>query len=133
MPESIIAKFGAYIVDGLLWIIGVLFALLGGFLWYKWKRHEGRVDTIAEKVSKLENTVVYRSDLDAKSEEIQAKVKEEHERIIKTLETSIETMREELVTCNQSVMSHVSSLSTDIREIRDFMFQHLERRQQKRD
>ena len=75
MPESIIAKFGAYIVDGLLWIIGVLFALLGGFLWYKWKRHEGRVDTIAEKVSNLENTVVYRSDLDNKADEIRAEVR----------------------------------------------------------
>jgi len=110
-----------------------LLIIIGTLVGYIWNHHRIRVDALETDVGILKRTVVYRSDLDSKAEEIKAEVKVEHERIIDTLETSIQTMRDELVTCNQNVMSHVSNLSSDIREIRDFMFQHLERRQKDRD
>jgi len=110
-----------------------LSAIIGILVGYIWNHHRKRVDALETDVNILKQTVVYRSDLDLKAEEIKAEVKKEHERIIETLDSSIQTMRDELVTCNQNVMSHVSNLSSDIREIRDFMFQHLERRQKDRD
>ncbi len=117
-----------------LWaIFASLFAIIGILVGYIWTRHKKRVDVLETDVNILKQTVVYRSDLDSKADEIKAEVKIEHERIIDTLESSIQTMRDELVTCNQNVMSHVASLSSDIREIRDFMFKHLERRQKDRD
>ena len=110
-----------------------LSAIIGILVGYIWNHHRKRVDALETDVNILKQTVVYRSDLDLKAEEIKAEVKKEHERIIETLDSSIQTMRVELVTCNQNVMSHVSILSSDIREIRDFIFHHLERRQKDRD
>ena len=129
MPESIFAKLGSYIIDGLLLVIGALFTLLSGFLVYKWNRHEKRVDKITEDLSVLQKSVVYKSDLDAKAQEIKDEVKAEHQRIIDEQKESNKVMRDELITCNQNVMAHIATMKEDVREVRTMLMSLLGRRQ----
>lgn len=124
-----------------LWaIFASLFAIIGGLIWYIWDRHKKRVDALetshkelSKDVTELKAKSIQVEDLDKREKKIMDRVDTEHQRIITTLEGSIETMKEELVTCNQNVMVHISNLSKSMDQMRDFMFNHLERRQKDRD
>lgn len=101
--------------------------MFSGFLVYKWNRHEKRVDKITEDLSVLQKTVVYKSDLDAKAQEIKDEVKAEHQRIIDEQKESNKVMRDELITCNQNVMAHIANLATDVREMRTMLIEWIKR------
>ncbi len=120
-----------------LWaIFASLFAIIGGLVWYIWDRHKKRVDALetshkelSKDVTELKAKSIQVEDLDKREKKIMDRVDTEHQRIITTLERAIDTMKEELVTCNQNVMSHIAGLHKGVDQIREFMFQHLERRQ----
>ena len=132
MLEAILAKVGATMLDALKWAWVAIMALL----LYIFRRQNQKVDDHDEKLEKvikdvdiLQKTVIYRSDLDAKADEIKAEVREEHQRIIDEQKESNKVMRDELITCNQNVMAHIASLATDVREMRTMMMNIMERRQ----
>ena len=135
MIETIYAKIGAFLLDALKWawvaIIGLLVHIYNGHR----KRIDGhgmRIGVIEKDVSEMKSRVVYQADLDAKADEIKAEVKHEHQRIIDEQIKSNHVLRDELVTCNQNVMSHISTMRDDIREVRSLLMSVLDRRKEPR-
>lgn len=132
MIEALLAKVGATLLDALKWAWVAIIALV----LYIFRRQSQKVDGHNEKLEKvikdvdiLQKTVIYRSDLDAKADEIKSEVREEHQRIIDEQKESNKVMRDELITCNQNVMAHIAGLATDVREMRTMMMNIMERRQ----
>ena len=127
MIESISDKAGI-LLDALKWAWLAIVALVV----YIFNGHRKKLNALKEDVTQMKQHVIYRTDLDAKAEEIKNDVKAEHQRIIDEQKESNKVVREEVVTCNQNVMAHISSMKDDMREVRTMLMSLLERRQSPR-
>ena len=131
MESTILAKTFAIILEAMKWLA---VALLGLLVW-TWKKHDSKVSKMDERIVIVESDVhslkakyITKDDLDHREKKIMDRVDVEHQRIITTIDNSIDAMKDELITCNKNVMLHIENVSTDVREIREFMFNHIERR-----
>lgn len=126
MEQTIMAKLAGLLWEALKWSGA---ALVGLLVWI-FKRQDAKIKKLQEVIAEMRENVVYKHDLDEKADSIEAKVKSEHERIIAEVQYSHnrihDLMREDLQACNQAVMN-------EVRQIREFMFNHLERRGKPRD
>lgn len=127
MIESISDKAGI-LVDALKWAWLAIVALVV----FIFNGQRKKLNALKEDVTQMKLNVIYRTDLDAKAEEIKADVKEEHQRIIDEQKESNKVMRDELVTCNQNVMAHIATMKDDVREVRTMLMSLLDRRQSPR-
>ena len=117
------------IIVGPVWdFVKWILLLIVGILTWIWKRQDSRIDGLAEKIGNH----VTKDDMNEKVAEVEARVQREHESIISEIHRSNEQtqmrqdlaneqMRKDLKDCNSQVMGQVS-------QIREFIFNHLERR-----
>lgn len=127
MIETISDKAGI-LIDALKWAWLAIVALVV----FIFNGQRKKLNALKEDVTQMKQHVIYRTDLDAKAEEIKNDVKAEHQRIIDEQKESNKVVREEVVTCNQNVMAHISSMKDDMREVRTMLMSLLERRQSPR-
>ena len=127
MIETISDKAGI-LIDALKWAWLAIVALVV----FIFNGQRKKLNALKEDVTQMKLNVIYRTDLDAKAEEIKADVKEEHQRIIDEQKESNKVMRDELVTCNQNVMAHIATMKDDVREVRTMLMSLLDRRQSPR-
>lgn len=140
MPETLLAKLA-----GLLWeSIKGLAVLIVGLLSYLFRRQDKVITDIQTELSTLKTRVVYKDDLDVKAKEIEARVAVEHQRIYDKVTEAVETLisnqnrsndqlREDMITYNVSVMKQINGpVSEQIAEIRNYVFNHIERRSTER-
>lgn len=126
---------------GLAWdLIKGLVLLVVGWLTWRWRKQEAKVEKIDSDLTTLKAEVVTLKELDSREAKIMHKVESEHQRIIDVLEKSLQEHQNKLITCNENVMAHVEVLrgdfkeaKSDIKEVRNFMMNHLERRQTEKD
>ena len=122
---------------GIAWdLIKGLILLILGWLTWRWRKQEKKIEEIDSGLITLRAEVVTLKELDSREAKIMTKVESEHQRIIDVLEKSLEEHQNKLITCNENVMAHVEVLrgdfkeaKSDIKEVRNFMMNHLERRQ----
>lgn len=137
--EALFAKLLGPIWELFKWLL----TLVIGILTWLFLRHEDSIKSLKTKVTEidvLKAEVVTLKELDSREAKIMHKVESEHQRIIDVLERSLEEHQNKLITCNENVMSHVEVLrgdfkeaKDDIKEVRNYMINHLERRQKERD
>lgn len=133
--EAILAKLLGPIWELFKWLL----TLVIGLLTWLFLRHEDSIKSLKTKVSEidvLKAEVVTLKELDSREAKIMSKVESEHQRIIDILKRSLDEHQDKLITCNENVMSHVEVLrgdfkeaKDDIKEVRNYMMNHLERRQ----
>ena len=137
--EALLAKLIGPLWELFKWLLTVFV----GVLTWLFLRHEDSIKSLKNKVTEiyvLNAEVVTLKELDSREAKIMHKVESEHQRIIDVLERSLEEHQNKLITCNENVMSHVEVLrgdfkeaKDDIKEVRNYMMNHLERRQKERD
>jgi hypothetical protein len=115
--EALFAKLAAPLWETLKWLGA---ALLGLLIWI-WKRQDADIKSLKITVSEMRENVVYKADLDDQADRIREEVKDEHQKIVDAVKDIHGTMRDDLINCNQSLM-------TEIRDLRGFLMNHLERR-----
>jgi hypothetical protein len=117
METTIIAKLAAFLWEILKWLGA---AILGLLVWI-WKRQDAEIKSLKLTVSEMRENVVYKADLDEQADRIREEVKDEHTKIVEAVKDIQHIMRGDLVLCNEG-------LKTEIRELRGFLMNHLERR-----
>lgn len=120
--EAILVKFVGPLWEGTKWLMA---ALIGLLLW-TWKRQDSDIKHLKKAVSEMRENVVYKGDLDAQADRIREEVKDEHNKIVDSVKDIHHMMKRDLQMCNNNVM-------TEIRDLRGFLMNHLERRSKSRD
>lgn len=126
---------------GVAWdLIKGMVVLIVGWMTWRWRKLEAKVDKNDSDIILLKAEVVTIKELDLREAKIMLKVETEHQHIIDVLEKSLQEHQNKLITCNENVMAHVEVLrgdfkeaKSDIKEVRNFMMNHLERRQTEKD
>lgn len=119
--EAIMVKLVGPLWETLKWLMA---ALIGLLLW-TWKRQDSDIKHLKKVVSEMRENVVYKGDLDQQAERIREEVKDEHNKIVDSVKDIHHMMKSDLHTCNQNIM-------TEIRDLRGFLMNHLERRSKPR-
>lgn len=140
MPETLLAKLA-----GLLWeTIKGLAVIIVGLLAYFFRKQDNALSSLKTEVSELKLRVVFKDDLDLKAKEIEARVAAEHQRIYDKVTEAVEILvnnqnrsndqlRNDLNACNRAVMDQINGpISEQITEIRNYVFNHIERRSTER-
>jgi len=117
METTIIAKLAALLWETFKWLGA---ALLGLLVWI-WKRQDAEIKSLKLTVSEMRENVVYKADLDEQADRIREEVKDEHQKIVDAVKEFHENMRDDLHNCNNGLM-------VEIRDLRGFLMNHLERR-----
>ena len=115
--EAILVKFVGPIWEFIKWLMA---ALIGLLLW-TWKRQDSDIKHLKKAVSEMRENVVYKGDLDEQADRIREEVKDEHNKIVDSVKDIHHMMKDDLHSCNQNIM-------TEIRDLRGFLMNHLERR-----
>ena len=119
--EAILVKFVGPLWEGIKWLAA---ALIGLLLW-TWKRQDSDIKHLKKAFSEMRENVVYKGDLDEQADRIREEVKDEHSKIVDSVKDIHHMMKNDLHVCNQNIM-------TEIRDLRGFLMNHLERRSKPR-
>jgi hypothetical protein len=119
METTIIAKLAAFFWESIKWLGA---ALLGLLVWI-WKRQDAELKSLKITVETMHSN--YQSEIKKEADRIRLEVKCDHEKIeekvIDAMKDIHENMRDDLHNCNEGLM-------TEIRDLRGFLMNHLERR-----
>lgn len=137
--EIILAK-----IFGALWeFIRWLFLVIIGLLTWLFLRHEDSIKSLKTEVSVMKVLLaktVNIEHLEEKAKEIRKDVASDHQRIYDKVDNvaksmmenqsrSLEMFREDLSSCNRAVMDQINGpVMEQISEIRQFIFNHIERK-----
>lgn len=125
------------------WSIKIFAAITSGFAafaWYIWRGDRRRLRLVEERLAHA----VFKDDLEVKAKEIEARVAVEHQRIYDKVSEAVDILvanqnrsndqlRDDLNACNRAVMDQINGpISEQITEIRNYVFNHIERRSTER-
>ena len=142
--EIILAKLFGTLWEFVKWL---LLALAGLLVWL-FKRHDDSIKSLKTEVSEMQVQLaksVSLEHLEEKAKQIRHDVAADHQRIydkvdqvakamLENQSRSLETMHQDLASCNRAVMDQINGpVMEQISEIRQFIFNHIERRSKERD
>ena len=142
--EALLAKIIGPLAEFVKWLAMLLIGLLS----WLFVRHDNSIRSLNTKVSamqiQLAKTVTLEN-LEEKAKDIRESVASDHQRIydkvdqvatsmLENQNRALQSMHQDLSACNRAVMDQINGpVMEQISEIRQFIFNHIERRSKDRD